>query len=293
MPNKKTLLLALAAATTAFAASPAFAYNIKDFFGPVPGSIKQSLTGLAIGVGALHQNYTELPGSGTGGPNPLDTQNGSIRAIDANIGGMWNYIGFTVGMTYGSGHTSYNGYLQNYNPSTGAVTYTPWQTRTKTQILNDDYKLRFGFSPVRQIAILPDVFFGGSYWSRKITGTGGYTEKYFNIHDGYGVTLAVNPIKPIVVRLSFQNGHIRDAGMTSSISSSTANLGSGKRWTQYGAQVDWTPWSHMTLFASYRHTKFKYGQSQVFETYDNRPVREPNSTTKHNLVLLGVEFRIL
>ena len=119
-------------------------------------------------------------------------------------------------------------------------------------------------------------------------GTNGYDEHYFNTVSGVGITLAGRPdlSLPLVIQVDYQGGTTHGGRMTNTNTSysRTANLGS-KPWIRYGAQVDYTPWSHATVFVSYTHTKFQYGQSQMV----NGIWYEPNSTTKQNIMQAGVK----
>ncbi|APZ44353.1 hypothetical protein [Acidihalobacter ferrooxydans] len=290
--NKKHLSLALAAALGAGLSTSAFAYGVGDFFGPVPTPIQQAMGGLSIGVGQFHQNYAEHATSGSGLPNPLDTQTGNITAFHIGYAKMGPHFGYNVAYNVGTGNTTYNGYLQNVNTSTGQVTLTPYTTTTQSLSADLHATIRGGFSPIKDFAVIPNVFIGQHGWHRAIQGIGGYTENYYNQYYGVGLTLAgavPQPGIPLVLQVKYKAGHTHHAYMTSNISNDTAYLGS-KPWTQYGVEVDYMPRSNLTVYLSYMHTKFKYGQSQIFQT-EIGPAFEPNSTTKQNVTLLGIKYR--
>ncbi len=240
------------------------------------------MSGLTFSVGQLHQNYAEHPAPGSGTPDPADTQTGNITSYGVGMDNMGGHVGLSWDMNYSKGNTSYNGYLNN------PPTFTPLTMPTKAKIFDGMLYSKVGFSPDPHIAIVPDVFYGFHYWDRNNSGSPhGYDEKYFNTVSGFGVTLAGQPdlSLPIVIQVNYQRGTTHNAKMTSAILPDTANLGS-KPWTRYGAQMDYTPWSHITVFASYTHTKFQYGISQTFAT----GLYEPNSTTKQNIMQAGVKI---
>ncbi len=184
-------------------------------------------------------------------------------------------------MNYSKGNTVYNGHWNN------PPTFTPLTMPTKAKMFDNMFYLKAGFSPDPHIAVIPDVFYGLHYWDRNNSSvSSGYDEEYFNTVSGFGIAFAGRPdlSLPIVIQVNYQNGTTHNGRMTSSLYSGTANLGD-KPWTRYGMQVDYTPWSHVTVFVSYTHTKFQYGISQTFATGSY----EPNSTTKQNIMQAGVK----
>ncbi|OBS09000.1 hypothetical protein [Acidihalobacter prosperus] len=289
--NRKTLSIASLVGLFFGGVSPSFAYGLGNFFSPVPKIIQQSMSGIVLGYGTLHQNYTEQPAV-AGEPNPLDSQTGNINAYQIKLAGMGDYLGMATKVSYDKGITNYNGYLQSFN-SSGSLVFTPSQVPTQSQMVNFAFELRLGFSPIHDIAIIPDVFLGRHGWERNIQGANGYDETYTNKYFGYGVTLAgavPDPHVPLVFQIKYKTGHTGSASMTSSNSGDTANLGS-EPWHQYGVELDYIPWSFLTVFVSYSHTQFQYGQSQPVTLNNGVVAVEPNSTTKQNVAMAGLKLR--
>ena len=274
----RTTTIALTLGAGLGLASTAHAYGFSDFFAPVPGSIRQALSGISLSTGTLHQDYSEVIG---------DTQKGDISQTRLAFDGMGAHFGLSTRLTYAGGHTTYNGYVENLQ--TGAT--SPVSGSTKSSMFDTLLTLRAGFSPLPRFAVIPDAFLGYHIWDRNNDALrGGYDETYGNAYSGFGVRLAVDPIDALVLSAKYQSGHTSVAKMTSNISGDTANLGS-KPWTRYGLEVDYTPWSHLTVFAAADYTKFKYGRSQTITLYNGDTGYEPDSTTKQTSERVGVRVR--
>ncbi|OBS07909.1 hypothetical protein [Acidihalobacter prosperus] len=278
---KKALFPSVALLAVALA-GPAYAYGFSDFFGAVPNTIQDAHSGINIGIGQLSQHYQETYNGAS-----LDSESGTIDGHEIGVGGQWSHFGFQTDYSLFSGNTHYNGAVQNIQ--TGTI--TPVQSQTGNKIIDFDLKFDYGFSPLPGLAVMPDVFWGRHAWYRTLGGVGGYQEDYYNGYDGVGLDVDYNLGRGFVLSGNVQSGNTFGAYDNIYIGSGTqVDLGSHS-WTQEGVKLSWIPSNNWNVFVSYSQTKFGYGASSLSTVQTSAgtlSLLEPNSTTRQDVLMLGV-----
>ena len=155
-------------------------------------SIRWADNGIELDVGAKDLSYGEsLPGR-----NIYDTEKGWLPGI-AMQGSVltpdsrnpWTRNIYLHGeFNASAGDTHYNGFLLTTPP-------TPHQTTTNDAIYTFSGQVgrAFGFYG-DQVMVIPLSDLGYRYWTRQITGTGGYTENYQHAEAMVGVLVQGAPI---------------------------------------------------------------------------------------------------
>ena len=280
MKTNTKSILAVAIATAAISAAPAaFAHS---FFAPVPSSIQSAYGGLTLEAGQLHQNYSETRADGS----VADKESGSIAHYGVSAGWQTGHIGGTVGLSADTGKTTYTGATQG-----GA----PLDTKTKNTMINVSFALRYGFSPVARIAVMPEVMYQGHVWGRRTLSAAPYTETYGNGVIAGGLVLAYAVTPQVVVSVEGLSGRAFGSFMKTNMGgaingTNLYRLGS-KPWSRVGATVNWQFSKHVGLFATVTETQFKYGASAKHTDQTSGGTLttwEPDSKTVQQVAALGV-----
>jgi hypothetical protein len=281
------LSLFSAALLGCIAATPVEAYALRDFFAPVPPNIAAAMSQVSLSLGALSQHYTEyLPGGVV-----FDSEHGRLYASGLAIGGQGPHFGTNLSLQVTKGSDQYIGGLQQINQN-GTVTYIPTTGTTRNSIVDLQLAFREGFSPVRDLALLPTVVAGYNHWNRQLTGIGSYHESYSNGYYGGGLTAAVQFPGDLVFSTGFLAGRSNGPSLEADLTPSgggvlTFHLGN-EHWRQYNARLTWlVPHHTFSLYLDYDLTQFGYGQSPV--VYG---MSEPDSTTQWNTIMLGIAKRL-
>lgn len=273
------LLIGGSALAMNFAAGPADAYGLGDFFGPVPAQIRAAGSGASIAGDLLSQHYAEhLNGSTT----VLDSEQGTnIPGLTFALQGQGSHFGFGASLSVARGTTDYIGALENLK--TGAT--TPYDSTTQNHILNMQLSVDEGFSPLKDVAILPSFFVGRQHWYRQMLGPYGYDELYNSVFYGGGLSVACQLPAHFVFAAGYNWGRTSGASMQSDYGGlPTFDLGD-RPWRVANARLTWRiPHHTLAIYVNYRLTQFGYGQSPM----DPYGFVEPNSTTQWNTVSLGI-----
>lgn len=290
MKNTRVILLAgMSVLAMNFATRPAHAYGLGDFFGPVPAQIRAAGSGASISGDILSQHYAEHNASGA----TLDAEHGTtIPGFTFALQGQGRHFGFAASLGVAHGTTDYIGALQQLNSTTQKVTLTPYQSTTQNHILNMQLTFDAGFSPLKDVAILPSLFVGRQHWYRQLEGSYGYDELYNSVFYGAGVSVACQLPAHFVFAASYNRGRTSGASMESDLYGGVLqpfDLGD-RSWRVANARLTWQiPHHTLAVYVDYRLTQFGYGQSPVYATpIPGYGISEPNSTTQWNTVSLGI-----
>lgn len=263
--------------------APAFAYDVGDFFGPVPAQVQKANTGLYLSIGRLDQHYAEHPTNGM----PPDTERGTVPAVSFGLVSQGTHFGWGLAIRLAKGSDHYSGVLQT--GSGGDVVYTPSSGSTQNLMIDPGFTVDEGFSPVRHLALRPELFFGEHIWLRQLQGRGGYKEIYAHLYYGAGLKADYALPHGIVFSLGYQVGKMRGATMEADLGayglgSPVLALGNHLE-RRYDARLTWAIPHHRTsLYVDDALTRFSYGASQTTAN----GVFEPASTTRQNTVSVGV-----
>lgn len=251
--------------------SAAFAGGL---FGSIPATIRAANSGYELSAGTLSQNYVEILNGKT-----FDSESGSIPTYTVAFNGQGDHFGLGLRMNYTNGSDTYDGGVQNL--STGVI--TPYQGTTDNKMLDASVSLKLGFSPVRNLAIIPEAFVGRHAWDRTIQGPYGYAEDYYNKYSGVGASVDYQ-FRKFILSGDYKTGTTSNASMDSALpGTGTFNLGDHS-WKSYGARITWEPNQMFSVFLAYSKTKFGYGKSVI----DSAGYMEPDSTTEQSITSLGV-----
>ena len=144
-------------------------------FGPVSAQTQQANSGLILGFTETHQSYTEYPPAGSGAPNPLDTQTGTVPGIEIGYQKQDAHIGWGVALNENKGNTTYNGYTENLQ----TLVLTPATEQTKNAWGSVRGWFDYGFAPsaVPNLSFVPGILVGLHSWDRNNSANpGGYSE---------------------------------------------------------------------------------------------------------------------
>ena len=246
--------------------------------------IRKADNAIAVDFGASYLDYGETQGGST-----LDTEKGWLPTIGISVG-MLAFPDAPIGNLYlhfdgraSLGSTNYNGALcDQYNNC------TPYQGTTNDQIFSGDAQLGRAFELGRYAMLTPFAEIGYRYWSRDLTGPGGYTEDYSNWDAMVGLLLQVSPAPRWVLSLSGAAGETFGANMsTAGLTGSNENftLGSDMAW-RVQAKAGYRITERLELTSTLEYSSFAYGASPV----DAAGYYEPDSTTHQTTFLIGAAW---
>jgi hypothetical protein len=179
--------------------------------------------------------------------------------------------------------------------SKGNVNYSAGNGQTLVngaEIWNADFRFGKGFDISKTVMLTPYIGVGGNWWSRNITGPGGYHEDYSHGYAGGGLLLQFVPVSRMVVSVNGLVGSTFSSSMTSSlnggfpITPQTYTLGN-KVMYNAGISLDYafTQQLHGNVGFDYQH--FNYGQSPVSQIDFTL---EPASRTDYYTVKAGLGY---
>ncbi len=273
----RRLIVALAAAAAGMAALPRPA--LADTL-----DIRKADNALTLDAGASYLDYAETQGGST-----LDTEKGWLPTVGLSFG-MLAFPEAPIANLYlhlearaSLGSTNYNGALCDQFGDC-----VPYQSTTNDQIYTGDLQVGRAFALGRFTMLTPFVEFGYRYWSRDLTGTGGYTEDYSNWDAMGGLLAQVSPAPRWVFSLSGAAGKTFDANMsTNGLTGSNENfaLGSEVAW-RLQAKAGFRLTESVELTSTAEYSSLAYGASPV----DASGYYEPDSTTHQTTLLIGVAW---
>ena len=252
-------------------------------FGPVSAQTQQANSGLLLGFTETHQSYTEYPPAGSGAPNPLDSQTGTLPGVELGYQRQDAHIGWGVAVNVSRGNTTYSGYTQNL--STGAL--TPDTAQTMNGLVGVHGWFDYGFAPsaAPNLSFTPGILVGLHAWDRNNSANpGGYSETYGGYYAAVRL-LTQYAIGPVVLGLTTDAGRLLDSSMNNGLDGETYILGNGP-WTRLGLKATYNVFSGASVFVSYSRTTFTYGQSSVHAD----GFMEPNSKTVNDAAEAGVNI---
>jgi hypothetical protein len=267
-------ILGTAALGLAAALAPAARADILD--------IRKADNGLALDAGASYLDYAETSGGST-----LDTEKGWLPTVGLSFG-MLAFPNAPIPNLYlhldaraSIGSTAYNGALCDMFGDC-----VPYQSTTNDQIFTGDLQVGRAFALGRAMMLTPFVEVGYRYWSRDLTGTGGYNEDYTNWDAMGGLLAQLSPAPRWVLSFSGAVGKTFGAEMTTdnSVTGASENftLGSEITW-RLQAKAGYRLTERIELTATAEYSTLSYGASAV----DWTGTYEPDSTTRQTTLLMG------
>jgi hypothetical protein len=246
--------------------------------------IRAADNAVSLDLGGSYLDYTETQGGAT-----LDTEKGWLPTIGLSFG-MLAFPEAPIGNLYlhldgraslGSSH--YNGGLCDQFGNC-----TPYQSSTNDKIFSGDGQLGRAFTLGHYFMLTPFAEIGYRYWSRDLTGTGGYTEHYYNWDAMGGLLAQLSPTPHWVFSLSGAAGKTFDASMSTygiTGSNETFNLGSEVAW-RVQAKAGYRITDRLELTTTAEFSDLAFGASAV----DANGYYEPDSTTHQTTLLVGVAW---
>lgn len=253
-------------------------------FGPVSAQTQQANSGLILGFTETHQSYTEYPPAGSGAPNPLDTQTGTVPGIEIGYQKQDAHIGWGVALNENKGNTTYNGYTENLQ----TLVLTPATEQTKNAWGSVRGWFDYGFAPsaVPNLSFVPGILVGLHSWDRNNSANpGGYSENYNGYYAAVRL-LTQYALGPIVLGLTTDVGHTFRSQVDGVPGSNGPTTLGNSPWIRLGLKVAYNMFSAASVFVSYSRTTFRYGQSAV----NSSGYLEPNSRTVNDAAEAGVNI---
>lgn len=269
-------MVALAALAAAALSGPALADTL---------DIRKADNALTLDAGATYLDYTETQGGTT-----LDTEKGWLPTVGLSFGMLAFpnapipnlYVHLDARASFGS--TNYNGGLCDQFGNC-----IPYQSTTNDQIFTGDLQLGRAFALGRFVMLTPYAEIGYRYWSRDLTGIGGYNEDYKNWDAMGGLLAQVSPAPRWVFTFSGAAGKTFDAVMTTDSTitggSENFNLGSELTW-RLQAKAGFRLTDRIELTGTAEYSTLSFGASQL----DAAGYYEPDSTTHQTTLLLGLAW---
>jgi hypothetical protein len=241
--------------------------------------IRKADNGLSLDLGATYLDYTETAGGTT-----LDTEKGWLPTATLAFSLLaypWAPIPnlyFHIDVTGSTGSTNYSGALCDEFGDC-----TPYQSTTNDTIIATAARLGRAFSLNRNVMLTPYAEIGYRYWSRDLTGIGGYGEDYYNWEGMGGLLLQYSPAARWVVSLSGSAGSTFGASMQTQ--GETFTLGDALIW-RTEAKLGYRITDRIELTATGGYQSFGFGASAA----DANGFYEPDSTTHETRLLLGASY---
>jgi hypothetical protein len=246
--------------------------------------IRKADNALTLDAGASYLDYAETYAGTT-----LDTEKGWLPTVGLSFG-MLAFPQAPIANLYlhldaraSLGSTYYNGGLCDQFGNC-----IPYQSNTNDQIFTGAAQIGRAFALGRVVMLTPYAEIGYRYWSRELTGTGGYTEDYHNWDAMGGLLAQWSPVARWVLSLSGAAGKTFGADMsTSGITGANENfaLGSEITW-RVQAKAGFRITERVELTSTAEYSTLSYGASAV----DANGYYEPDSTTHQTTLLLGIAW---
>ena len=242
-----------------------------------------------LSIGGEHVNYSETDTTGITGTGTLDSEKGTLPAIQ--LGVTKQFDAFNVhnlfvqaSLTAARGHTNYDGYLEGFD-SLGNFELVPFQNNTRSTTVDFGLKLgkSFAFGPGSRAQLTPYISYGYHYWDRNMEGQYGYEEKYSHSVLGGGLLAQYALTDRLVTSIDANAGATIGAKMKTG-GFSDFGLGS-KAQEQLTLGADYAVTRKLHVNASYSLTHFEYGQSAM-----NNGYYEPDSRTTNQVFMVGLGY---
>jgi hypothetical protein len=241
-------------------------------------------TQLTASAGGQYTSYHETVQNRT-----LDSETGFQGAYKGKVSVQRDMLGIqdvylSASVAYSKGRTDYDGALQSLQSS---VTI-PYTSSTRVYSTDIDVKLGKAFPIVPGGQIIYYVYYGYHQWMRDATDkVYGYDEHYRHHSAGVGLIGQWAATPALVFSVEGSVGGTFAASMNADNRSSTFKLGSDM--TEMGSLgVDYALTRHIHVNAAYQISHFKYGASNVVDTFYYEPA---SSTTNQTLQLgMGLSF---
>jgi hypothetical protein len=236
-----------------------------------------------VSVGKQRMDYHEMDNSNVVPTRYLDSETGSQPWIGAtfskqlNIRSMEN-IFLKASVAFASGHTTYNGYLDDPG-------HTPHRGKTDTTTFDTDFKVGKGFLLGSHVQVTPYVSYGIHVWNRDMEEhdkAHGSIETYSHSAYSFGTMGQFAFTPDLVLNIDGSVGRTSGGRMHSNYTDDDYELGS-RTVTTLDLGLTYLAGKNWTVNGGYRLCKFSYGQSPAVNAYI-----EPESTTKLQTIYLGV-----
>lgn len=254
----------------------------RSWFAALPESMQNADSGLTVGGGILHQHYAERDAGG----GTLDSERGSIPSYHLGLNFQGAHFGAGVGLHYANGSDHYDGFLQSCGG--GQCVYTPAQSTTKNKMLDAIIKVDYGFSPIHNLGIIPEVFLGEHVWQRDFQGVGAYQEHYNSLYYGGGLKLQY-VAGPVVLGLEGRLGRTFAGHLDASILPVAFTLGDRSLYS-VGINANYAVLPWLGIYASDTYGSFSYGASDVVDIGGGLTAQEPRSRTQQNVAEIGIKL---
>lgn len=230
---------------------------------------------LAVGLGVLHQDYTEYNHGMAAAPfEILDAETGSIPALQVDYGVMLPHLFGQVALRIASGDTTYDGYLVDYTVM--PPTYTPWKDTTSNTMVDFLGRVGYPFRAGGRVVLVPYGELGSHYWERDV----GYIEDYTHFAIGIGGKVLWSPAERVVIEGGLSVGTTLFGNM--STGGENFALGDRPYWSAY-TSLDYRLASHWHIKAALDYRYWEYGASDA----DATGFYEPDSVTKQTTFLVS------
>lgn len=250
-------------------------------FAALPDTVQKADSGITLGVGILHQHYAESHQGRT-----LDSERGSMPVYDLGLNDQHDHFGWGVDLQYADGKDHYNGAILQGCGANGCL-YTPYQSTTGNKMVDAVIQADFGFLPLNNLAVIPEVYVGEHYWHRDVGDAGSQTENYNDLYYGGGLKLQYG-IGPVVLGLEGRLGRTFAATLTTSAGPGF-QLGDRAVYS-VGFRAGWQALSWLGVFASDTYGSFGYGASGLVQLGGGLTAQEPASRTQQNVVEIGIKL---
>jgi len=230
---------------------------------------------LAVGLGVLHQDYTEYNHGMAAAPYEiLDAETGNIPALQVDYGLLRPHLFGQVALRIATGDTTYDGHY--FDPP-----YAPVIATTSNTMVDFLGRVGYPFRAGGRVVLVPYGEFGSHYWERDV----GYIEDYSHLAIGIGGRVLWNAAERLVIEAGLSVGATLFGNM--STGGEDFALGDRAYWSADTA-LDFRLASRWHIRAALDYRYWEYGASNA----DAAGIFEPDSVTKQTTFLIsgGYQF---